>query len=634
MPSTQITGLGSGINWDETIQQLMEIEKQPLYKKQERLQTLNTKKSAWSNINSQLETFKSTLEGMDSLGEIAKKTATSDSPSEVSVSAGEDASIGTYDIKVSQLANGHKMISESFSSTSDTVFSSNGTFTVQGKSGTPVSIDVTTSTNLSDLKRLINADSNADVTASIMNDGSGYRLILTSKETGADSDITLGGTATISTEFRDIAIGDSVADSGNTGTSTMTTFGETYTGSDDNYTFTVTSSGGTNTVGTDNITVQVTDSDSNVVATLNFDNTYAGAQTTVVNGMEITFSVGDTLQVGDAFTVNTTQPTARDAMIEVENIFITKDSNTVDDVIEGVTLNLNDVTDAGEYVNITIDNDISGVKGLISDFINEYNKSVDIVKDLRQWDEELKTGGPLFGDSASNSLLNGMMTLLSKEHGGLDDTQYFKTLSQVGLELKNDGKIELDSSTFEDALETNYDEVIRLFAFDYEFTGTDKDKFIYRRKTNDTVGGEYDISVTVSGGAITAATIDGVAAKIDGDFLTMEDGSTEGLMIEVDTSADGSFTSQIRVSNGKNVEMINYLNDFTKTSVIDEDKGKIQFEKESIDSTIENLNDQIAALESRLAITQEMMEKKWLAMESAVSEMRNQSARNSAMMTG
>ncbi|PID29120.1 MAG: hypothetical protein CR982_03690 [Candidatus Cloacimonadota bacterium] len=639
MPDTQITGLSSGIQWKDTVDQLMQIERQPLIKKQKRVKEYEEKKSAWSQISTQLNALKTTLEGMDTLSELSVKKAVSTNSKTLSVRANEKATPGNYSVEILQKANGHKLISEGFSSTSDPIFTSEGTFTIEGYSGEEISFDVNTETNLSELKNKINNNTKSDVTASIMNDGTNYRLILTSKNTGLKSAVTLGGTATMEVDFRDVAISDFKRNKQNIGTASIQSYGKNFQGISNEYTFTVDSVNGgegEGTIGVDNISLSVRDINGNLIKSIELDSNYvAGTKISITDDIEISFDSGTLAKsstVSDTYTLETTDPTARDSIIEVENIRVSNESNAVKNVIEGVTLNLNDITEENSPINVTIENDISGVKALISDFAEKYNSVINTVRGYQKWDEELKKGGPLFGDSRATDIITKLNSLLSNINAGIDESQYYKTISQVGVSIKSEGKISIDSKKLDDSLKDNFQEVLKLFGFDYEFTGEGSDKFIYKKRTNNTIGGKYNIDVNIVDGKITSAKIDGVDAKVEGSFITGKKGNgAVGLMIEVDRSVDGNFSSEVRVSTGKNIELINEVYEFTKNGSLDSEKGKIYYINNSIDTSIESLNDQIRSMEYRLEKTRELMEKKWLAMESALTKLKGQSSRVQAM---
>ena len=643
MPASRITGLGSGIEWASIVDQLMEIEKRPLQMKQIRVREIESEKSAWNAISNQLSSLQSTMESMDELSELMVKKATSSLSSKLSVSATEEATPGIYDIEINQLANGHKMISGGLNSLSDTIFSSDGTFEFTGSSGEATSIDVTTTTTLSSLKRMINGSSTSDVSASIMNDGSStdpYRLILTSKETGEASEVSFGGTATWEPDlyFRDSAIADASRDSG-TGTSSMSSYGQLFTGMEEEYTFTVTSGGTITAGGTGSaVTIEVTDFDGAVVDTLNILGTYtAGTKLSTVNGLEVSFDAGTLFDAAtqDIFSLDVTDRTARDSEITVENITIVKDSNTIDDIVEGITLNLLSISGDDDEISVVVENDKPAAKKLVEKFISKYNMVISAVKGYQKYDDEAEKGGPLFGDSQASSIVSALGNIVGQMNDGLDTNQFYKTISQAGVELTTDGRLELDSSVFDDALSDNYDEVIRLFTLDSEFTGTNSSEFILKGTSMKTQGGTYDVSVTMSGDSIASATINGLAATINGSFISGAEGDdAEGVMIGVEASLDGTYTSTLRVSTGKLVELINTVESYIYDDAEENKDGTIPVITAGLNSSIDSLNEQIESMALRLDKTRSMMEKKWLAMETAVTKMKSQSAVNDAMMFG
>lgn len=629
MPSSQIAGLGSGIDWQATIDQLMEIEKRPIQMKQQRRQVYDSKNSAWDAINGKLVSLQNTLMSMDTMKEMMIKGVSSTDSDIVSATADANATTGSYSLEIKQLANAHKLISSGFADLGGQIFSGSGTFIIEGKSGhdTPpgeaISFDVTAETTLSDLKRLINANSDCDVTASIMNDGSAnpYRLILTSKETGLESEIHIGGTATLGAEFRDISISAAEASTSNTGTSVMSSYGNLYTGVADTFTFTSLSP----------TSVEVKNSAGTVITTLDLTGYIDGDKVAIANGMSISFADSASMQTGDVFTVDTTEPTARDSIIEVENITITKDTNTITDVIEGVSLTLKDLTGTTPEV-IDVTNDKEGVKKLVNQFIGDYNTVLNTVKGYQKWDQELKKGGVLFGDGQASSILQDLGMLISSTNAGMNEEQIFQTLSQVGIKIGTDGKLSMDNAKFTEALNDNFEETIKLFTIDSNLSGTDKSKFLFTANNEYTQGGNYAINVTVSGGKITSATIGGEEVSISSNFITgIKGNKTEGLMLSVDTSVDGTFTADLRFSAGKNQELVTQIQQYIETESANGQDGIVPLSKKGLASSIENINNQIASMQLQLDRTRKIMEKKWLAMESYVTEMKNQSARNEAM---
>ena len=89
-----------------------------------------------------------------------------------------------------------------------------------------------------------------------------------------------------------------------------------------------------------------------------------------------------------------------DAEITVDGVTVNPTSNTVDDVIEGVTLNLKEA-DAGTTVTLNVGRDDEALIEKIQGFVDAYNEVMDSISAQTSYDEDTgTTGGPLFGDSS------------------------------------------------------------------------------------------------------------------------------------------------------------------------------------------------------------------------------------------
>jgi flagellar hook-associated protein 2 len=197
---TSSTG-ASGLQIDTIVSGLMTIEQQPLTAIQTKISSYNTQLSAYGTLKSSLSTFQTAVDNLATASKFnAQSTTLSDSTS-MAATADGTATNGSYSLAVSQLASSQKLTSASYANTTDAVGTgtmtiSFGTYTAANStSGTAasftansskssISINITSSNNtLAGIRDAINAQ-NASVSASIVNDGTGYRLVVTSKDTG------------------------------------------------------------------------------------------------------------------------------------------------------------------------------------------------------------------------------------------------------------------------------------------------------------------------------------------------------------------------------------------------------------------------------------------------------------------
>lgn len=151
----------------------------------------------------------------------------------------------------------------------------------------------------------------------------------------------------------------------------------------------------------------------------------------------------------------TLSQSARNARAVVNGIAVTSASNTLDGVIEGVSIKLNKTTTSA--VDMTVVADFSDFKTKITDFMSAYNGMIDQIKTETKYDAATKTAGKLQSDRTAVGLQSKMQALLYEEFSGTGSGS-LKRLSDIGLSINATGRLELKSSKLDDAL-ANPDQV-------------------------------------------------------------------------------------------------------------------------------------------------------------------------------
>jgi flagellar hook-associated protein 2 len=198
-------GMGSNLDVDGIVSQLMTVEKQPLALLQKREADYQSKLSAYGTLKGSLSAFQAAMQGLADGSKFQAATASAADSSVLTASssgASGKAVPGSYSVEVQQLAQQQKIRSDGFASTSTvagsgtltiqygTYDSGSNTFTLNNaKPAQTVTIDPANNT-LSGVRDAINA-ANIGVSATIINDGTSNRLVMTSKETGASSSIKI-----------------------------------------------------------------------------------------------------------------------------------------------------------------------------------------------------------------------------------------------------------------------------------------------------------------------------------------------------------------------------------------------------------------------------------------------------------
>jgi len=192
VPTINFGGLATGIDTEALIKGLMAAERQPLNRLQAQKSTLDSARTTITSISTKLAALKTAARAMETPSGYASFKASSTDAAVVARAAG-GASPGSYDVTVQALARASKHYSAAQTTSTDPLGLS-GPLTLQIGSGAALDIDVTAGDSLADVASKINA-SGQRASASILFDGTGYRLQVRGLDTGAASGVTLGGAA-------------------------------------------------------------------------------------------------------------------------------------------------------------------------------------------------------------------------------------------------------------------------------------------------------------------------------------------------------------------------------------------------------------------------------------------------------
>lgn len=517
-------GLGSGLDVNSIITGLMGVEKKPLTAVAQQKSAYQSKISAYGTMKSSLSLFQTTMSTLSNVAKFNMQTATSADTSIFTASTDGTATNGDYAITVSQLAKSQKLALTGFDSITDTV--NNGRLNIDfgrydptddnkftanpDKSSLSITINSSNRT-LAGVRDAINA-ANASVTASIVNNGSGNQLVLTSTDTGEVNSMRISG-------ISQLAYDKSKSNYGNND------------GSGD-------SNGSSNR---DNI---------------NFTEVQA----------------------------------AKNALLNVDGVAVAKASNTVTDVINGVTLNLLS-TSSGNNINLHIASNQNDVKASISSFVDAYNKLDTTLRSLTKFDSTGKASGVLLGDGTARSVVNQIKSVMTK---AINTTGGLTTLNQIGVTFQRDGQLALDSTRLTAAMNSNFGDIATLFASSLKATDA---QITYAGSTSNTQEGTYAVTVSQLGtsSANTAGTINGVAATGSLTGLTGATGNaSSGLSLKISGGALGS-RGTVQFTMGYAAQLDRVINNLLS------DTGIVASKTEGLNTSITRLDKKTESLNIRLA---------------------------------
>ncbi|MCE5230235.1 flagellar filament capping protein FliD, partial [bacterium] len=459
------TGLISGIDDSSLISKLIQADSQPIYLAQNKESKIKTKQSAMQGINRLLLEFKTKVEAIGKPSNFIKMNASSTDANMLMANASTDAVAGTYTARVRQLAQAERIASQGYATMDKTsIAETSGSFTFNVGGDTATSIDVTSGMSLQDLRDAIN-NADAGVRASIVNDGTAtnpYRLVLTSSETGASNTINITRNDT-TVNLQTSTIEAAAAADGNQFDGTVTSSG-TYTGTSTRNTVVQITTAGD--VGTAKYKVSL---DGGLTWTASDAFTTSATATditgTAAEGIQIAFGAGtQSFVVGDRFTIDAFAPQlqkAQDSIIEVDGIQVSRDNNTFEDVIPGVTLTAKQVTATDDDpVTITVANQKATISGAVQEFVTAYNALVQEISTQTAYNTKTQTAAALFGDSGLRNLVSSFRQSITQSVKGLSSNN---SLSSVGITFGKDGKLSLDLTKLTKALDNDSDAVMRLF---------------------------------------------------------------------------------------------------------------------------------------------------------------------------
>ena len=224
----------------------------------------------------------------------------------------------------------------------------------------------------------------------------------------------------------------------------------------------------------------------------------------------------------DGTTNNLTESVAaKDAAFTVNGIAITRQSNTVSDVVDGLTFTLSGKTN-GSPATLSVTQDSEKVVERIQDFVDAFNEVKTVINELTQFDpDNLGTSGVLLGDSTVRSVNTHLRSVLAQVVPGLEGSS-IRSLSEVGISTdKGTGLLSFNDSTFKDKLAESPDDVIALFA---EQGRTTDSQVSYQSKNVNTVPGTYDINITQAAtrGSFSGTLAIGASTLIDADNDTFK----------------------------------------------------------------------------------------------------------------
>lgn len=389
---------------------------------------------------------------------------------------------------------------------------------------------------------------------------------------------------------------------------------------------------------------------------------------------------------------NTVQA-AQDAIVKINNLTVQRSSNTLSDVIPGVTLTLKKPS-AGS-VTLTVGQDYDAVVKAVHDFADQYNSVIDLINQKTSWDDKTKKGGTLFGDPTANQIKAQLRSMVMDVVPG---TQVYRNFTDIGVTTGKYGeanyqKLQVDDTKLRQALTDNLDAVGQLLGVNEAnvalatagstatasstAAGFDPNNVLNGQTSSaawgtpgvgwqDDTPGTFPDTLTINFG--TARTLDKLIVYTldsttqpastngvrdysieywDGNawkLLTSVTGNSQGVI----TSTFGAInTSQVRLNitaaNGASSNILQVQAFQPSTGVAgrvrnyikgytDSGTGMLDVKQKSLKSQMDDLSESIKSMQDRLGLREQTMRQQFTAMETALSKLKDQSAALNSML--
>ncbi len=640
----RFSGISSGIDFGQTVEDLIAAKRIPVDRIEADMASNQERITALQELRTLLDGLQSSLSGLygartiDNSGDIfSQKSAfasTSRSDGQAASQAGNligvtvspTASSGITEVEILQTARAHRIASETFSSTTDDLGTASGgaagsisgTFQING-----TEIQVLASDSLNDLAdRINNANTGVNATgvsASIVSvSSSEHILVLTSDETGVDMTldnetggvlaslgISADGGATFLNELQaaqkaQLSVNgllDNSAYQSAAVTDAAAALSSYTTIAGGAQSFEIRADGAL--LGTVNYTNA--DSLDDLAATIN---AIAGVTASVetVDGesrLKISADGGGTL----SFTADSANAVTELGLTQ-QQLVIERNSNTVDDLIEGVTLDLFQA-EVGTTISLDVQQDLNAVKTALQEFVVAYNEVKIFINQNSAGAVDPAEGGVLFGSSVISDLESRLGSIIGSGADGVSEA--FTVFQQIGIEFVDNGTISdplladtltIDDAELDNALLSNIDDVKSLFTF--EFSSSDPrvsligfDGTAQYSETGYKLNIDFD---EVDGNSVASANIDGAGAGADDGSVT-----ADGRILSV---GDQTGASGLRLFYGGDSDLADVQIDFTVGL-----GAKLFFELDNLlDPTNGLMEGEITSLEDQNTVAQERVD--------------------------
>ena len=354
------------------------------------------------------------------------------------------------------------------------------------------------------------------------------------------------------------------------------------------------------------------------------------------NAMTITSGTASTLTSLGLDSADNHLQTATDASFTYNGISITRSSNIIDDLQNGVTITLNQAQEAGTNTTVSITQDWTDVKDQLTSLVSSYNDLMTNLTSATKYDSATSTSGVFQGVSQLNQLSSDIRKqILSVDSQG-------RSLVDFGISLNDSGTLEFDESTFNTLTKTDSKGIQDYFVGTTNYSTTTVTgsnsvpagalNFTYGDLTINDIGIRFttDASATAEENvlalqkAINAANISGVTATVGKDNnIILQSATGEDITVEGTSSALSSLGLKANTTYGKSTTTEGVFTKFNSIlkEYTDSSTGILTLYADSLTTEKDSLTTRRASLVDQLDTKYTAMAKKFAAYDSIINSL-------------
>ncbi|MEN6384446.1 MAG: flagellar filament capping protein FliD [Phycisphaerales bacterium] len=318
------------------------------------------------------------------------------------------------------------------------------------------------------------------------------------------------------------------------------------------------------------------------------------------------------------------------------NGYIERNSNSINDALSGITINLKDVTEENNPVKITVSRNTSTVSQKIQAMVKAYNELMTELKTQTEYDASTKKMGKLSSDMAV-SYIKGQSAnpFLGVATGFKESVDSFVQASDIGLTFDGEGLLEFDTTEFNKAVADDFNGVLSLLGANKTSNNDSGIIEFYGASEKYTTAGSYDIQVDIDDShQITDvriklstesewrhATWNGnmAAGNVTFDKESNPLYPENGLQFTVDlTQAQGTYSSSISVKQGIVNKLDNYIAEVLEAN------GRLDISSDVLSNKIKAMETKISSEETRLEKYKSRLVDKYARLEKTITLIQQQ----------